>query len=332
MKTILFALIVMLAFSCKKETIEKETTEKNTDSVPKQIIAAKAEIFNIYSVSKNSATVKFNITGSEISKKGICWSTSKEPTKDDANLIIDSNDSIASISGLISGATYNIKAFATNRAGTSYSSNKILVTLPAVVKDQTISDIDGNKYHTVAIGEQEWMAENLKTTRLNNGDSIKYVTDNWKWSVEDNAAYCYNNNYNNNNKDIYGSIYNFYTVSTSKLCPIGWHVPSESDWVKLIKYLGDDRYAAGKIKETTTTHWSETNEGVTNETGFTALPGGHRQYDGSYSNTGSSVDFWSSKIVESKYGGFRSVSGDKIFGEGSAMPINSGLYVRCIKD
>lgn len=139
-----------------------------------------------------------------------------------------------------------------------------------------ITDMDGNVYHSVVIGNQEWMVENLKTTKYRNGDPIPIISDTTQWTNLTTGAYC---NYNNDTSNVptYGRLYNWYAVNDSRnIAPIGWHVTSDSDWTTLITFLGDSAVAGGKLKEADTTHWRSPNVGATNDSGFTALPGGYR--------------------------------------------------------
>ncbi len=125
-----------------------------------------------------------------------------------------------------------------------------------------VTDIEDNHYKAVKIGNQIWMAENLKVTKYNNGEAI--ISYAYSWYDDDEAAY----------KNIYGALYQRNVVNTDSLCPVGWHLPSDADWTILFGYLGGDTIAGGKLKETGTTHWVSPNNGATDETGFTALPGG----------------------------------------------------------
>ena len=93
---------------------------------------------------------------------------------------------------------------------------------------ETVTDIDGNSYKTILIGNQLWMAENLRTTKLNDGTKISYLADKFTWSNSTSPLYCWDNNNENDKNKIYGALYNWYTVETGKICPIGWHVPSKS--------------------------------------------------------------------------------------------------------
>ena len=195
----------------------------------------------------------------------------------------------------------------------------------------SVSDIEGNVYKTIQIGTQTWMAENLKTTILNSGQSIANVSVFLDWTGLPAPAYCWYNN-DEANKNTYGALYNWYTVNTNHLCPNGWHVPTNTQWTTLITYLGGESVAGGKLKEVNTAHWVSPNTGATNETGFTALPGGERgimKID--FANIGNNAGWWSS-TMEKTYAIFRSISninGSVIQGSNDW---NVGRSVRCLKD
>lgn len=160
-------------------------------------------------------------------------------------------------------------------------------------EEMTVTDVEGNVYKTVKIGTQVWMAENLKTTKFNDGTNIPLVTDNMIWSNLPTPAFCWYNN-ERTNKNKYGALYNWYTVNTGILCPVGYHVPN--DWEIggiLTEYLGGWLIAGGKLKEIGFAHWLSPNEGATNESGFTALPGGRRNEDGSFIDIGRIGQWWS---------------------------------------
>jgi uncharacterized protein (TIGR02145 family) len=164
--------------------------------------------------------------------------------------------------------------------------------LTLTTQAQTVTDIDGNVYNTVTIGTQVWFKENLKTTKYNDNVTIPNVTDNTAWSKLTTGAYC---DYKNtpSNSSVYGRLYNWYSVKTNKLCPTGWHVPSNDEWLALATHLGGLEITGGKLKETGTTHWISPNTGATNETGFSALPGGYRYNVGDYGYIGLESHWWS---------------------------------------
>lgn len=141
---------------------------------------------------------------------------------------------------------------------------------------QIVTDVDGNVYLTVRIGRQVWMVENLRTTRLNDFTAIPLVTNNQEWTKLTSPGYCWYNNKPGTYKNDYGALYNYYAVSTGKLAPQGWHVPTEKDWQILIDSLGGESVAGGKMKERGTLHWQIPNTVVKDSSGFSGLPGGCR--------------------------------------------------------
>jgi uncharacterized protein (TIGR02145 family) len=203
----------------------------------------------------------------------------------------------------------------------------------AVVQAQTVKDIDGNVYNTIAIGTQVWMAENLKTTKYDDGTDIPKRLDVKDWKALFTPAYfCYDND-ENANKNTYGALYNWYAVSTDKLCPAGWHIPDYEEWTTMIKKLkGGERVAGGKLKETGTTHWRTPNKRGTNTSGFSALPGGFRDTNGKFHDIGIYGGWWSkTQTSEAKayYSGLLYDSGTVGSGESHKA---SGFSVRCVKD
>ena len=158
----------------------------------------------------------------------------------------------------------------------------------------TVTDIDGNLYYTVKIGDQWWMLENLRVTHYRNGDPIPHVTDGVEWEGLSTGAYC---DYDNNPANVatYGRLYNWYAVDDARnIAPAGWHVPSDAEYQTLENYLGGFSIAGGKMKETGTTHWDPPNTGATNESGFSVLPGGYRSLSGPFTGMGGCATFWSS--------------------------------------
>jgi uncharacterized protein (TIGR02145 family) len=189
----------------------------------------------------------------------------------------------ASLSNLNSDTKYHYRVKAESLCGVTFGKDQTFVPTAEseILFNQDITygilaDREGNIYKTVVIGHQTWMAENLRTTIFSDGKPIPLIPEDntlekplspgYSWYKNDPDIYNY--------KNVYGALYNFYTVQTGKLCPTGWHVPSEQEWYTLFDYLGGFGVCAGKLKETGTTHWMTPNTGATNESGFTALPGG----------------------------------------------------------
>jgi uncharacterized protein (TIGR02145 family) len=162
-------------------------------------------------------------------------------------------------------------------------------TVAGVTNQLTVTDIDGNAYNIVTIGGQAWMKENLKVTKYKDGTTIPLVTATGAWVALTTPGYSF---YNNSvTGGVYGALYNWYTVNTGKLCPTGWHVPSTTEWTTLETFLGGASVAGGKLKETGTSKWFSPNTGATNETGFTALPGGARNY------LGTMKQYWQQRLL-----------------------------------
>jgi uncharacterized protein (TIGR02145 family) len=196
----------------------------------------------------------------------------------------------------------------------------------------TVTDIDGNVYHFDTIGTQIWMTENLRTTRYNDGTTIPAVPDNLYWSNLIKGACCdYDNTPDSSN--IYGKLYNWYAVNDArKLAPAGWHVPSDEEWVILITYLGGESVTGGKLKETGTAHWESPNVGATKESGFTALPGGRRDFNGSFGFIRQNGYFWSSTEWNTPSAYFRFMFYNATHVAWLAYYKTLGLSVRCVKD
>jgi uncharacterized protein (TIGR02145 family) len=195
-----------------------------------------------------------------------------------------------------------------------------------------LRDIDGNRYKTVIIGNQVWMAENLKVTHYRNGRTIPNVPDAGAWRGLATGAYCgYNND--TSNVAIYGRLYNWYAVNdSSNIAPTGWHVPSDTEWQILVDYLGGESIAGGTMKEAGMDHWVSPNIGATNESGFTALPGGQRSANADFLEMPRGGYFWSSTGSIGSPAWFRLLH----FSNPTVARLNYshllGLSIRCVKD
>lgn len=204
----------------------------------------------------------------------------------------------------------------------------------------TVIDQDGNKYKTVTIGKQTWMAENLRTTIYNDGTAIPNITADNEWVALASDAYCnYNNTISIDSIATFGRIYNWYAVNTGKLAPTGWHVATDTDWTELTNYLGGPIVAGSKLKEIGTTHWISPNNNATNQIGFTALPGGYRYNVGNFCNHGAFCNqgyngfWWSATESNATNAWHRNISHansgiDRSGGSSKVL----GFSVRCVKD
>jgi uncharacterized protein (TIGR02145 family) len=196
----------------------------------------------------------------------------------------------------------------------------------------TLEDIDGNIYKTISIGNQTWMAENLKTTILNDKTPIALVEDNLAWRNNTQPAYCWYKN-DENYKIQYGALYNWYTVKTGKLCPKGWHVSTDEEWTILSNSFGGREYAGGKMKEIGLTHWEDPNLGATNSSGFTALPGNFRLSNGIFLNF-KGGDWWTPTMSYTGTTPFNwNIEYDNLgCYQMPDLAKSAGLSVRCVKD
>ena len=195
--------------------------------------------------------------------------------------------------------------------------------------DQTVRDADGNVYQVVKIGHQVWMTTNLKTTKYNDGTPIRNVRENDVWGKLTEAAYSWYMN-NADNKDVYGAMYNWYAVTSGKLCPQGWHVPANYEFRALIDNLHPN--TGDKLKVTGKTFWKKNLETTTNESGFGAMPGGTRQLNGSFQAEGVLGQWWSSAPGSSHSG-----EGMMIYDNSIRVTVQGiykvvGASVRCIRD
>lgn len=197
------------------------------------------------------------------------------------------------------------------------------------------TDYDGNIYNSVTIGTQVWLSENLKTTSYNNGDPIETTTPaDLNIFDEYNPPYQWAYEGVEGNVAIYGMLYTWHAATDSRgVCPAGWHLPSDAEWTVLTDFLGGENIAGGKLKETGTTLWMDPNDGATDETGFAALPGGFRHYNGSFDFSGYNGYWWSSTPDNSGYVWTRILSYDSFdVTRNDYLDAAMGASVRCLRD
>jgi len=195
-----------------------------------------------------------------------------------------------------------------------------------------VTDVDGNTYKTVRIGNQIFMAENLRTTRFNDGTEIPEIVSSEAWRILSSPGYCWYGNEKSENNTVYGALYNGYAADSAKLCPVGWHVPTKEDLDELRLFSGDTISCGGKFKETGTAHWSSPNIGADNSLRFNAVGAGIRYFEGSFNAQTNYTAFWSSNNNSSDSKSYMSLySGDEILKTGSVSK-KYGLSVRCVKD
>lgn len=216
-------------------------------------------------------------------------------------------------------------------------------TCPFVCGTSTVTDVDGNVYNTVSIAGQCWLKENLKTSHYSNGSIIQNITDGTAWSSLTTGAFCWYNNDSTSYNNVYGKLYNWHAVNDScGLCPEGFHVPNESEWnimgilldntidTNAMGLVGSD--IGGKLKEAGTVHWTTPNAGATNISGFSALPGGFRLYNGSYIGILENSVFWSSTEFNMSNAWRRTLYYEYSNMNRYFIPKSCGSSVRCVMD
>ncbi|MBV5315631.1 MAG: T9SS type A sorting domain-containing protein [Prolixibacteraceae bacterium] len=227
---------------------------------------------------------------------------------------------------------------------TGKSGNYSTIVMEVPTQDKIISfnfvacsDVDGNNYPVVQIGTQVWMAENLKSTKYNDGTAIPNVSDPSAWAALITPGYCnFNNIASTETIPTFGRLYNWFAINTEKLAPIGWHVPTVEQWETFINYLGGITVAGSKMKETGTNNWAAPNTGAIDEKGFTALPGGGRyQYTAEFKSLGTIAGFWSSTTTA--YYEPNKARVCFLYFDSNRIDVGSyykqnGYSVRCIKD
>jgi len=332
------SVVLLLMSSIFNSCIQEETFAKAT-----------VETSQVTSVTEATATCGGVVTsdgGSNISVRGVCWNTSPYPTieNDTTTEVVGTGPFNSLIKGLSPSTTYYVRAYATNSVGTTYGNEMSFTTMAS---SGTVTDINGNVYHTVTIGTQTWMAENLKTTNYNDGTSIPNVTYGTAWSILTTPGYCF---YNNDaaKKTTYGALYNWYTVNTGKLAPTGWHVPTDAEWTTLENYLIANGYnydgatTGNKIAKSlaATTLWNTyTAVGVigndltkNNTSGFAGLPGGCCLNYGPFYGIGSYGCWWSSSGDRTGGAWYRSLGyyGSNL--DRYCYNKQYGASVRCVKN
>lgn len=317
MKNAFKALVVLAAIAIGFTSCNKE----------EDLLAPEMGETKIMYITDNTATLKAELIdeGDEnVSDNGVCWSTSPEPTIDDNSVEASDYEDFftAELEELTEDTEYYARGYATSDAGTSYGQEITFSTTSPV------QDIDGNEYPTVQIGDQIWMAENLKTTTFNDGSSIPNVTDGDTWSELTSAAYCWWENDTEEANDHWGAMYNYYTVAAGNLAPDGWHVPTEDEWDVLKDFIDGD---GDKLK-----HTGSTTFGDNNQTSFNAYMAGYRHSTaGSFYSRGDETYFWiageePSSTTTVTYAVFLKEESKSI--EHDANYMSRGFSVRCIKD
>ncbi len=286
-----------------------------------------------------------NITddgGSNVLLRGVVWGLASDPTiENHTGMTMDGEGKglfVSLLTGLDLNAKYYVRAYATNSAGTSYGNqvqftSDITMGIPCPGMP-IITDINGNVYNTVLIGNQCWMKENLRVRNYKNGTMIPNITSNSGWTNLITGARCWSKNDSASYAATYGALYNWYAVeNTNGLCPAGWHVPTDEEWTVLTDLLGGSGIAGELLKETSTIHWNSPNTEATNASGFTALPGdGRSYYSGEFGIIGNLGYWWCSTTAGTENAWSRKLE----YNTGTATSNNydkkHGFSVRCIRN
>ncbi len=297
---------------------------------------------DVTGTTQSTATCGGNVTsdgGSAVTARGVCWSTSQNPTVSGSHTTDGTGTGafVSSLTGLSPGTPYYVRAYATNSAGTSYGDQVSFTTnsssgaVPCPGVPSIIDVRDGTVYQTVLIGTQCWLLQNLNygsqiphsTAQTNNGVPEKYC-------YGDNATHCASVG----GMYLWNEVMQYTTTAGAQgLCPAGWHLPTDAEWSTLTTFLGGESVAGGKLKETGTTHWGSPNTGATNESGFTALPGGiWDNFTWFFVGSSSTGKFWTSSPNGDSSAWIRSLNyaSAGVFRETHTRV--DAISVRCLKD
>ena len=334
-------LVVFFQVSCKKDIVQPGT------GVP---IIVTSQVTSIVSTSAVSGGNITSDGGASVTARGVAYGSAQNPTTTNSTTSNGTGTGVftSTITGLNASTQYYVRAYAVNSVGTAYGNEVSFSTSapPFPCGTSTVSDVDNNTYNTVQIGTQCWTQSNLKVSKYRNGDNIPTGLSNSAWQNTTSGAYAI---YDNNpvNDGLYGKLYNHYALTDSRgLCPTGWHVPSDGEWKVLTKYLDPSAdtttigmqslTAGGALKSIatlpTSEGWASPNTGATNSSGFTALPGGGRNYDGVFFSMSSYGYWWSSSVSSgsSAWGRYLFFFNGTIYRNLSTR--SNGSSVRCLKD
>jgi uncharacterized protein (TIGR02145 family) len=358
MKELFFAFaLTSVLFSCKKETSNPPKTDPTNPSgsaVVTSIDCASIQLTGLLKKGEVANSVSFELfykggngetfSSQSINSTGVIGLTAKLSSgvlEKGVGSVIYSVTGTPTSSGLanfvitLGGKNCTVRVNVedvSQSSGINFTSNGS----PVGVFQNNVLDVDGNTYKTVKIGTQVWMAENLKTSKYSDGSTIPKITDDTEWQNNTTGAWTYYNSDPANNAK-YGKLYNWYAVSKTtngnkNVCPTDWHVPTDAEWTVLIDYLGGEVVAGGKMKEVGTTNWNSPNTDATNISLFTSLPGGGRDYIGSYVYIGSKGGWWSSTESDTYVAWSRFLLYS--FSNAGRDDVNKGwgLPVRCLRD
>ena len=276
-------------------------------------------------------------------------------TSNPGGITVSGGSSPINVTGLTNNTAYTFTVVATNAVGNSVASAASTAVTPGpppfTCGTSTVTDVDGNVYNTVAIGTQCWTKQNLKVTKYNDGITLidfdasggSGGNVSQTWSGRSIGAYTIyaNEPSTGPNATNYGFLYNWYAAAgiitsggspTKNICPLGWHVPTDAEWTTLTDFLGGVIVAGGKMKSMGTTFW-QTNSGATNQSDFSALPGGRRFFStANFNSIGDEALFWSIDLDNSGNPWFRFLNGFSNIVYRTTFLKEEGLSIRCLKN
>ena len=309
--------VVFLDAGCQKSTSEVSLPVLRTDDVTVITISEAEFEGSVFPVDENP-----------VLSRGVCWNLTGNPTFSDSLARSDQQTDTftCEITGLEKNRTYYARSFGITAGDTIYG-NEVVFNSLEVTDGEIIKDIDGNRYKTIRIGSQCWMAENLRVTHYRNGDAIPNVQADSLWAKYSGSGYrCYYKNDSSRYSNLYGALYNNYAVhDVRKVCPVGWHIPSFEEWHTLVDVLGDSARQMMMSAE----YWAK-DAGASNSSGFNALPYGERSFNGQfvhYRDPEYSTGWWSSH----EQGWPQLLVRSSISNIGICDP-RIGFSIRCIKD
>lgn len=347
---VLFALSIVVIIGCDKDENGDDPDAVNIPTV--STIAASA-------ITNSSASCGGNITadnGAPVTARGVCWSTNQTPNVSDERTVdgLGVGSFTSNITGLQPNTTYYVRAYATNSTGNGYG-NEISFVAGQGVAD--LIDIDGNTYSTITLGNQIWMAENLKVTHYSDGTPLVDGTGVGSTNGDNTTKYFFWYEDDISNKNTYGALYTWAAIMNSYpgtknnpgsiqgVCPAGWHIPSDNEWKELELFLGMSE------DEIDLTDWRGTNEGsklagqaslwsdgaLVNEaefgsSGFQALPAGYRYDAGLFYGLNDKTMFWSTAYTANDLAMIRNFRFEHADLRRVLNSTNDGFSVRCVKD
>jgi len=338
---IVFVVFALFIVSCTKEMVTNPIT-----------IVATMDASNVDVISAACGGEISSDGGEFIAERGICVDTSKIPDISRNNIVCGEGAGkfVANINGLSPGTRYYVRAYAKNQSGTTYGS-----TISFTTQDGAI-DVDNNVYHVVKIGSQTWLAENLRTTKYNDRTPINLVINDISWQKSTSGAFCWYS-IDGTIEATYGALYNWNAVNSGKLCPVGWHVPSDVEWKTLSVYLQNNGYNFNgyvdtDVHDSTNNYigkslaaqfgWFVTSnfgavgstdyQNYQNKSGFNGFPAGMRYETSAFTGLHGMTYWWTSTELWTKYAWCRGID----YLNNSLVDFfqlkNTGLSVRCIKN